>query len=262
MNRRVQRILLACALLIVIVFAALLASEPKPIGAAAHGDEGGRRGKLDPAGWGADHVGKPLPEFVSGDECLFCHRNNIAPTWKMNRHQLTIRPAETDPAALAALKGSSSTRDVSQRSRIRDGREELRALLKRTNRYGQFATLSTAWRPAADARAAALIDPQSPHWDTRYLASCAGCHTTAVDPKTQSFSAVSLDCFACHGDVRLEHSKNTTQVILSKRRRDPAQRRRVDLRPVPHSVGKIPQHRFALCEHLCRGRQPLPRSGR
>src|SRR5437867_3363684 len=28
----------------------------------------------DPA-WGSDHIGKPLPEFASGDECLFCHRD-------------------------------------------------------------------------------------------------------------------------------------------------------------------------------------------
>ncbi|MBL8187601.1 MAG: hypothetical protein JNK38_06315, partial [Acidobacteria bacterium] len=29
--------------------------------------------KLDPAAWGGNHIGKPIPEFAHGDECLFCH---------------------------------------------------------------------------------------------------------------------------------------------------------------------------------------------
>src|SRR5689334_7839434 len=31
-------------------------------------------GELDPSAWGSDHVGKALPEFITSDECLFCHR--------------------------------------------------------------------------------------------------------------------------------------------------------------------------------------------
>src|ERR1700694_3004059 len=36
----------------------------------------------DPAVWGSNHIGKPIPEYVHGDECLFCHRNNIGTTWQ------------------------------------------------------------------------------------------------------------------------------------------------------------------------------------
>ena len=36
--------------------------------------------QLDPAAWGSDHVGKPVPEYVTGDECLFCHRDDVGPT--------------------------------------------------------------------------------------------------------------------------------------------------------------------------------------
>src|SRR5258707_9988874 len=28
----------------------------------------------DPAAWGSNHAGNPVPDFVHGDECLFCHR--------------------------------------------------------------------------------------------------------------------------------------------------------------------------------------------
>ena len=41
---------------------------------------------LDPAGWGSDHVGQPVPEYVDGNECLFCHRNDVGVTWSDNRH--------------------------------------------------------------------------------------------------------------------------------------------------------------------------------
>src|SRR5437868_13471923 len=60
--------------------------------------------KLDPAGWGSDHVGQPVPEFVTGDECLFCHRLDVGPTWKDNRHNRTVRDVEPESPALVELK--------------------------------------------------------------------------------------------------------------------------------------------------------------
>jgi hypothetical protein len=50
-------------------------------------------------------------------------------------------------------------------------------------------------------------------------ALCAGCHTTAVDPKDLTYAYLGLDCFACHGNVNLEHSGDTSKVLLSKKRR-------------------------------------------
>src|SRR5438093_749891 len=50
---------------------------------------------LDPATWGSDHVGKPVPNFTSGDECLFCHRD-VGPGWPTNRHGQTIHTIEPD----------------------------------------------------------------------------------------------------------------------------------------------------------------------
>src|SRR5688572_12717331 len=62
--------------------------------------------RLDPAAWGGDHVGKAVPEYVTGDECLFCHRKDVGHSWGKNRHQLTLREAEPDQPALAELKKS------------------------------------------------------------------------------------------------------------------------------------------------------------
>jgi len=52
---------------------------------------------VDAAGWGGNHVGKPIPEYVHGDECLFCHRNTIGVTWQKNAHGLTVRQGEDAP---------------------------------------------------------------------------------------------------------------------------------------------------------------------
>src|SRR5438128_2565485 len=58
--------------------------------------------------------------------------------------------------------------------------------------------------------------------EEKFADACAGCHTTAVEAKTRAFSALSLDCYVCHGDVPLQHSKDTALVHLSKKRQDPA----------------------------------------
>src|SRR5438105_8418284 len=54
---------------------------------------------LDPAAWGSDHIGQPLSNFTSGDECLFCHRD-VGPGWPTNRHGQTIRAVNTDSPQL------------------------------------------------------------------------------------------------------------------------------------------------------------------
>lgn len=35
-----------------------------------------------------------VPDYVTGDECLFCHRNTIGVSWSTNRHNLTTRGAQ------------------------------------------------------------------------------------------------------------------------------------------------------------------------
>ena len=152
---------------------------------------GQENARLDPAAWGSDHVGKLLPQYMTGDECLFCHRD-IGPTWHENRHQLTIRPVDGEdvspPTGTSYLLGSRRT--------IR--------FLKRSEQYGKL----DLWR---DGR-----------WDEAMFADrCAGCHTTAVDSTTRAFSALSLDCFTCHGDVPLQHTEEIGRVLLSSKNQEP-----------------------------------------
>jgi hypothetical protein len=168
----------------------------------------------DSASWGSDHVGKSLPQFAGGDECLFCHRTDVGPLWAANRHNRTLRRADPDAPALAALQ-----KDEAAQVQFLLGSGRRQRFLKSATAYGKLEMFSVAFDPAAGK----LADTEVPKWDaSRFADACAGCHCTAVDAKTRAFTAHSLDCFACHGDVPEKHAKDTTLVHLAKKRQDPA----------------------------------------
>jgi len=146
-----------------------------------------------------DHVGQPVPKYVTGDECLFCHRVKVADSWQQNPHARTIHPKDDEDAA---------TKDFSAEvTYILGAHAPFRRL--KENGYGKFDLLSTD-RKTWDAEAFAL--------------RCAGCHATAVDPKTHTFSTSSLDCYTCHGVAPQEHPNNISLVwFSSKHSRDPKQ---------------------------------------
>jgi len=123
-----------------------------------------------------DHVGKPVPEYVTGDECLFCHRVKVADTWQQNPHARTVWPND---------KGEQFI-----------GNKLARPL--RPAGYGKFD----------------ILEADKKTWNKdKFAAKCAGCHTTAVDPKTHAFSTSALDCYTCHGIADPNH---TTDVALMR----------------------------------------------
>jgi len=178
--------------------------------------------RLDPAAWGSDHVGQPVPAYATGDECLFCHRLKIGPTWGANRHARTIRDLDEQSPALAALKQSPAKERAHEIQFVMGDRRRQR-FLKPARAYGRLEILSTEWIPPRDQQPQQLLSADRPHWDLNQFGnSCAGCHSTAVDPDQQAFSAMSLDCFVCHGEVPAEHAKNPALVHLSAARKTEA----------------------------------------
>jgi predicted CXXCH cytochrome family protein len=175
------------------------------------------------AAWGGDHVGHPFPQYMTGDECLFCHRD-IGTTWNLNRHQLTIRSPQPDDEALKSLRKRSS--DVAADVQLLLGSQRVTRYLKRSGQYGKLEIHSASFLPSKDSESesAHTLTPQNGHWDTTTFADrCAGCHTTAVDTTTRAFSAVSLDCVACHGDVPLKHTDESNHALLSTKNKQPRQ---------------------------------------
>jgi predicted CXXCH cytochrome family protein len=183
--------------------------------------------KLNPAAWGSDHVGKELPEYVTGDECLFCHRD-IGPSWPDNRHQLTLRLASR-PSELAVRTLRQHVNDVSMAEEVTFLLGEIRNIrfLKRSHEYGKLELLSAKYVPPSShlGRLATVEDAGSAaEWNPNTFGQrCAGCHATAVDTATQAFAATSIDCFACHGAIDLAHTSEPKLALLSKQNRDSRQ---------------------------------------
>jgi predicted CXXCH cytochrome family protein len=182
-------------------------------------------GKLDPAAWGGDHVGKPMPDYPTGEECLFCHRSDVGPSWSKNRHQRTVREPEADEPALTALKASPDLKSFAQDVALLlgSGGRSTR-FLKKSADYGKADLLTVAFDTPVKGQPGKLRPiGDKPHWDTTAFAEgCAGCHATGVNPETKAFSVVAMDCYTCHGVVPGEHAKDTRQVYLSRKREDPA----------------------------------------
>jgi nitrate/TMAO reductase-like tetraheme cytochrome c subunit len=144
--------------------------------------------------YGQSHAGQPVPKYVTGDECLFCHRVAVADTWEQNPHARTVHPREGGDwrADATFVLGAHPP----QRGLKPDG-------------YGRYDLLSRDGKT----------------WDKQAFAlRCAGCHTTAVDPRTHAFSTAALDCYACHGIAPENHPNDTSLVWFSKKHpKDPRQ---------------------------------------
>src|SRR5438105_544085 len=85
--------------------------------------------QIDPAAWGSDHIGRALPEFTSGDECLFCHRD-VGPAWPKNRHGQTIRAANRESDSLKALGQSLAFRELAAEAELILGGDRRQRFLK------------------------------------------------------------------------------------------------------------------------------------
>ncbi|MDG2383487.1 MAG: hypothetical protein P8N76_17580 [Pirellulaceae bacterium] len=164
----------------------------------------------DLVAWGQDHLGQPMPEFMSGDECLFCHRD-LGARWGQNPHQLTLRAVDNS-AAMKMLRGVAPSRAAETRYLL--GRQHRVRYLKRGQKFGTLDLLSINWEPT-DQKVGGISGRLPATWiSDRFAASCAGCHTSGVNAETGAFHTLSLDCFVCHGDVELSHSKRDTSVIF------------------------------------------------
>ncbi|MBI3838973.1 MAG: hypothetical protein HY288_13710 [Planctomycetia bacterium] len=203
-------------LAVALVVSTRMAGSPRSVAAPPAGKK-----LLDPGAWGSDHVGQPIPEYMESGECLFCHRNEVGGTWQTNKHNRTIRDAEAGEPAVQALRADPKTKDLADEVQLILGDTRAQKFLKRSAGYGKVDLL-TAGAVFGRGRRAKIESPEKPHWDAQTFAlECAGCHTTAVDPRTHAFATLSLDCYTCHGDSPAEHTNDPKLMPLAKARKDP-----------------------------------------
>src|SRR5262245_43838222 len=96
---------------------------------------------VDPRAWGGNHVGKPIPEYIHGDECLFCHRNDIGPTWQKNSHGVTVRQREDAPELAKTLDSLPFLAEVAKQVEYFLGSRHRTRLMKKEG-YGKFTMLN------------------------------------------------------------------------------------------------------------------------
>ena len=172
----------------------------------------------DPAAWGEDHVGKPLPEFVTGGECLFCHRYDIGNGWQQNRHNLAMQEADPAVPGMESLASNESMRAILDEVRFLVGNTNRKRFLKPNGKYGQVSIHSSHWLPPTETNPGKAVVGDAPHWDDALFAeACAGCHATGVDMEYKGFSTPAIDCFACHGVVPEGHTADTSLALFSKK---------------------------------------------
>lgn len=175
---------------------------------------------LDPAAWGGDHIGKPIPEYMDTGECLFCHRTHVGVSWQTNKHNRTIRDAVAEEPSVVALRADAATKPFADGLELILGDTRAQRFLNRSKAYGQAELLSVV-AVFGRGKRAKLDSTEKPHWDTETFAlKCAGCHATAVDPQSHAYSALSIDCFGCHGDAPAEHANDAKLMPLAKARKD------------------------------------------
>ncbi|MEO8028009.1 MAG: hypothetical protein ABI823_16110 [Bryobacteraceae bacterium] len=169
--------------------------------------------KRDPAAWGSSHAGKEIPEFVHGDECLFCHRADIGHDWPKNAHGATLREVQDAPDLAALLKDPKAAPFAKEVTHFLGSRNFARFLKK--DGYNKFDIQELR----AVKSAAGWTTAGAAGWNkTKFQDQCAGCHATAIDPATKSFGAIGHDCYVCHGVVDLNHTKDTSLIWLSKKK--------------------------------------------
>ena len=178
---------------------------------------------LDRAAWGEDHVGKALPDYITGDECLFCHRFDIGETWGEEPHAMTVRVAAVSTDSINELSKVPALKALAEETAYVMGRDKSHRFLRRGQGYGKVGIASVGLTPAAGDRPASLVHAEDASWDEeKFAQSCAGCHMTAVITERLAFQAASIDCYSCHGSVTLDHTTDTEVMLLSRKRKDPA----------------------------------------
>src|SRR5262252_7560161 len=114
---------------------------------------------IDPKAWGGNHIGKPIPDYVHGDECLFCHRNDIGPTWQKNAHGLTLRQREDAPELTKMLESQPALTDVAKQVEYFLGSRHRVRFLKKEG-YGKFNMLNAQAALGGNDHATKLIDQE------------------------------------------------------------------------------------------------------
>lgn len=213
------------ALKLTLLFCFALAGSVTSIPASAYLSLQDDQAKSDPASWGGDHVGKPMPDYYGGDECLFCHRFTVGLHWQKDAHFRTVRGKYKD-AKIAPeiewLKTQEFDRKYANDVDLILGGGKLARFLRRNDR-GEFEILSAGMRDPQSVSPTRFSTRARAAWDDKvFAARCIGCHMTGVDQQTMSPFESFVGCEACHGPHNPAHTNGSIFMRFAKKAKEEA----------------------------------------
>ena len=203
---------------------------------------------LDPAAWGSDHVGQPVPEYVDGNECLFCHRNDVGVTWSDNHHNRSVREIAPDSPALAALQAAPGLKQAAGEVSLVMGGDQRQRFLKPAAAFGQLDLFSVAWVPPRRGRGEAGRDRSASlgREDVRRFVRRLSFHRRRFAPADLRDAFARLRCLSRRRAERPHQGRGPRSPLAPAKGSRPGDH--VHLRPVscPYRHGK--EHRAAVLQ--------------
>lgn len=180
----------------------------------------------DPAQWGDDHVGKPMPEFYGGDECLFCHRGTVGTVWQKDAHFRSVRDRFQDgriAPELELLKSQAASVKLAAEVEFIMGFKYMVRLLRRGD-DGRFELWSAGLKSFKQGQPLAWAAHGKLAWDeNKFSDKCIGCHMTAVNPATLRPFETFVGCESCHGPMNDLHTNGSAFMRFAKKAKETPQ---------------------------------------
>lgn len=181
--------------------------------------------------------------YVGSAKCAACHQTYYE-SWKDSPHNKMIRPAIAEGPEKTILADFSKP-DPNRPFELKDvkwviGHRWKQRFIGVVN--GEEVVFPAQWsiqehKWQSYTGKADWWYPQHPDWKTRSnFKLCAGCHSTGVDHKTQSWTELNITCESCHGPGKAHVEKPTKQNVVNPARL--STERSLDVCLACHQAGK------------------------
>lgn len=163
--------------------------------------------------------------YVGSEKCAACHQSYYD-SWKDSPHNKMIRPVVLAGAGKTILADFSKP-DPNRPFELKDvkwviGHRWKQRFIGVVN--GEEVVFPAQWsiqerKWQAYTGKSDWWYPQHPDWKTRSnFKLCAGCHSTGVDAKSQSWTELNITCESCHGPGKAHAQKPIKENVVNPAR--------------------------------------------
>jgi len=189
-------------------------------------------------------------KFVGAVRCAECHKDYYD-SWRNSAHNKMIRRPTTagpEPTVLADFSKADPNRpfELKDVKWVIGHRWKQRFIGEVNGREvvypAQWSIAAKKWMPYMPK--AEWWYPRHVDWKTRSnFRLCAGCHSTGLDPVTESWAETNISCEACHGPGKAHADKPTIDNIVNPSRL--SVELSMDICLSCHQAGRPPDEQYA-----------------